>query len=101
MIFLLGTGRSDCLRQQMAVVLQDVFLFSGSVADNIRLGNNHISQETIEWAAQQVNAHQFIQNLSRQYDTPVKERGTMLSLGQKQTDIFCPGPCCKSADFDP
>jgi ATP-binding cassette subfamily B protein len=78
----------DQLRRQMAIVLQDVFLFSGSVTDNIRLGNHHISMDTIEWAAHQVNAHHFIQNLSAQYDTPVKERGTMLSMGQKQLISF-------------
>jgi len=78
----------DALRSQMAVVLQDVFLFSGTVADNIRLGNQHISMDTIEWAARQVNAHRFIKNLPEQYLTPVKERGTMLSMGQKQLISF-------------
>jgi ATP-binding cassette subfamily B multidrug efflux pump len=78
----------DALRSQMAVVLQDVFLFSGTVSDNIRLGNQHISMDTIEWAARQVNAHRFIKNLPEQYLTPVKERGTMLSMGQKQLISF-------------
>jgi ATP-binding cassette subfamily B protein len=78
----------DYLRNQMAVVLQDVFLFSGTVAENIRLGNKHISIETVKWAAQQVNADKFIENLPQQYETPVKERGVTLSMGQKQLISF-------------
>jgi ATP-binding cassette subfamily B protein len=78
----------DSLRSQIAVVLQDVFLFSGSVADNIRLGNDHISDETVEWAAKQVNAHEFIEKLPDKYDTLVKERGVTLSMGQKQLISF-------------
>jgi ABC-type multidrug transport system fused ATPase/permease subunit len=78
----------DSLRNQMAVVLQDVFLFSGTVADNIRLGNEHISIETVKWAAHQVNAHEFIEKLPETYNTPVKERGVTLSMGQKQLISF-------------
>jgi len=78
----------DSLRGQMSVVLQDVFLFSGTVADNIRLGNKHISIDTVKWAAQQVNAHEFIEKLPETYDTPVKERGVTLSMGQKQLISF-------------
>jgi len=78
----------DSLRGQMSVVLQDVFLFSGTVADNIRLGNDHISIDTVKWAAQQVNAHEFIEKLPETYDTPVKERGVTLSMGQKQLISF-------------
>jgi ATP-binding cassette subfamily B multidrug efflux pump len=78
----------DVLRQQMAVVLQDVFLFSGTIRDNIRLGNKNISDEKIEWAARQVNAHTFIENLPAKFDTVVKERGMTLSLGQKQLISF-------------
>lgn len=78
----------DTLRNQMAVVLQDVFLFSGTVADNIRLGNEHISLDTVKWAAHQVNAHEFIEKLPNSYDTPVKERGVTLSMGQKQLISF-------------
>jgi ATP-binding cassette subfamily B protein len=78
----------DSLRGQIAVVLQDVFLFSGTVADNIRLGNGHISDETVQWAAQQVNAHEFIEKLPNKYETPVKERGVTLSMGQKQLISF-------------
>ncbi len=78
----------NALRSQIAVVLQDVFLFSGSVADNIRLGNEHISIETVKWAAKQVNAHDFIESLPQKYDTAVKERGSTLSMGQKQLISF-------------
>jgi ATP-binding cassette subfamily B protein len=78
----------DSLRSQMAVVLQDVFLFSGTVADNVRLGNNYISDETVQWAAQQVNAHEFIEKLPNKYETLVKERGITLSMGQKQLISF-------------
>jgi ATP-binding cassette subfamily B multidrug efflux pump len=78
----------DNLRQQMAVVLQDVFLFSGTIRDNIRLGNENISDEKIEWAARQVNAHEFIACLPEKYDTQVKERGMTLSMGQKQLISF-------------
>jgi len=78
----------DTLRNQIAVVLQDVFLFSGSVADNIRLGNDHISLDTVKWAAQQVNAHEFIDKFPNTYDTLVKERGVTLSMGQKQLISF-------------
>jgi ATP-binding cassette subfamily B protein len=76
------------LRRQMAVVLQEVFLFSGTVAENIRLGNDHISMDTVKWAAQQVNASTFIEKLPQQYETVVKERGIILSMGQKQLISF-------------
>jgi ATP-binding cassette subfamily B multidrug efflux pump len=78
----------DSLRRQMAVVLQDVFLFSGTIRDNIRLGDSSINDERIEWAARQVNAHTFIENLPLRYDTQVKERGMTLSMGQKQLISF-------------
>jgi len=78
----------DSLRNQMAIVLQDVFLFSGTVRDNIRLGNTEITDETIDWAIRQVNAHHFITHLTQGYDTLVKERGATLSLGQKQLISF-------------
>lgn len=78
----------ESLRNQIAVVLQDVFMFSGSIADNIRLGNNNISDEQVRWAAEQVNAHHFIDNLPNQFETLVKERGVTLSLGQKQLISF-------------
>ena len=76
------------LRQQIALVLQDVFLFSGTIMDNIRLGNTDITEEKVEWAARQVNAHNFIEAHPRGYHTQVRERGTILSMGQKQLISF-------------
>jgi ATP-binding cassette subfamily B multidrug efflux pump len=76
------------LRQSIGVVLQDVFLFSGSVADNIRVGNPDISFEKVRRAAETVHASNFIEALERGYDTPVGERGSSLSVGQKQLLAF-------------
>ena len=76
------------LRENFAVVLQDVFLFSGAIEDNIRLGNKEISDETIRWAAQEVHAAEFIEKLEEGYKSLVKERGAGLSVGQKQLISF-------------
>jgi ATP-binding cassette subfamily B protein len=76
------------LRRQMAVVLQDVFLFSGSVADNIGLADPGIARERIVAAARRVRADEFIRRLPRGYDTEVGERGAILSTGQKQLLSF-------------
>src|SRR4029077_2349456 len=72
------------LRKNFAVVLQDVFLFSGSVESNIRLGRSDITEERVEWAAHEVHADRFIQRLRDGYQSEVKERGAGLSVGQKQ-----------------
>lgn len=72
------------LRKQMAIVLQDVFLFSGDIKNNINLGNSEISLDRIKAAARVVGAHSFIEQLPKQYDEEVKERGATLSVGQKQ-----------------
>lgn len=76
------------LQQRIGVVLQDVFLFSDTVANNIRLFNPAISDETIYEAAQAVGAHDFIMRLPGGYNYPVGERGTMLSVGQRQLISF-------------
>ncbi len=76
------------LRQSIGIVLQDVFLFSGSVGENIRLGNQDISDERVQEAARIVHADGFIQRLEKKYDTPVGERGSSLSVGQKQLLAF-------------
>ncbi|NWG13239.1 MAG: ABC transporter ATP-binding protein [Acidobacteria bacterium] len=76
------------LRRSIGVVLQDVFLFSGSIAQNIRLGNERISDEQIRRASQIVNADSFITRLERGYDTRAGERGSSLSVGQKQLLAF-------------
>ncbi len=72
------------LRRRMAVVLQDVFLFSGTVLENIRLGRPEISEDAVIKAARLVNAHDFILKLPGGYHAEVKEGGSNLSVGQKQ-----------------
>ena len=81
--------RQSDLRTHSAVVLQDVFLFSRSVSDNITLGRPEISQADVEAAARALGADSFIQKLSSGYDTNVRERGAVLSVGQKQLISFC------------
>lgn len=76
------------LRRSIGIVLQDVFLFSGSVSENIRLGNEAISDEQIRNAAETVHATRFIGKLSNQFKTRVGERGSSLSVGQKQLLAF-------------
>ncbi len=76
------------LRENFAVVLQDVFLFSGTIENNIRLGNEKIDKEQIHWAAQEVRADKFIEKLPEGYKSEVKERGAGLSVGQKQLISF-------------
>ncbi len=76
------------LRRSIGIVLQDVFLFSGSVSENIRLGNKAITGAQVEKAAETVHASQFIRKLDRQFDTEVGERGSSLSVGQKQLLAF-------------
>ncbi|ULQ52505.1 ABC transporter ATP-binding protein [Flavihumibacter fluvii] len=78
----------DALRRQTGVVLQDVFLFSGSVLDNITLRNPEISRKQVERAAQLIGMHQFIEQLPGGYDYNVMERGSTLSLGQRQLLSF-------------
>ncbi len=76
------------LRAHIAVVLQDVFLFSGDVKGNISLGNEAIPFERVKAAAEFVGIDQFIQTMPKQYDEEVKERGSTLSVGQKQLLSF-------------
>lgn len=76
------------LRTNIGVVLQDVFLFSDSIYNNITLHNPNISREQVEDAAKAVGAHDFIMRLPGGYDYDVKERGGMLSVGQRQLIAF-------------
>ena len=76
------------LRRQIALVQQDVFLFSGNVMDNIRLGNHELGLEEIESVAQVSNAHHFIDSLPFKYEQDIRERGITLSMGQKQLLSF-------------
>jgi ATP-binding cassette subfamily B protein len=76
------------LRKHIGVVAQDVFLFSGSILENIRLGNKEITIEKVREAADYVNASKFIERLPGKYDFEVGERGQVLSVGQKQLIAF-------------
>ena len=76
------------LRQHFAVVLQDPFLFSGTIAENIRFGNDHITDKTMRRAARDVNVLDFVESLPHGFDEPVRERGSSLSTGQKQLINF-------------
>ena len=76
------------LRASVGVVLQDVFLFSGSVYDNITLRNTSISKQQVHEAAKMIGMHDFIMQLPGGYDYPVMERGATLSLGQRQLLSF-------------
>ncbi len=76
------------LRGQFGVVLQDPYLFSGSIAENIRLGTEGITDAALEEAARQVNVLDFIESLPLKFEQPVRERGSSLSTGQKQLINF-------------
>lgn len=76
------------LRKQVAVVLQDVFLFADSILNNITLGNSDISEASVVKAAKQIGIHDFIKKLPGGYHYNVKERGVMLSVGQRQLISF-------------
>lgn len=91
-IFIDGVNLHDydieSLRQKIGIVLQDVFLFSGSIRDNITLRNTEISQEAIEQVTRMLGIHDFIMTLPGGYDFEVLERGNSLSQGQKQLLSF-------------
>ena len=76
------------LRQRFGVVLQDPFLFTGTISDNIRLGSTWITDERLERACDEVNVGDFIRTLPQQFAEPVRERGATLSTGQKQLISF-------------
>lgn len=78
----------ESLRKQIAVVLQDVFLFADTIYNNITLNNPDITREKVIQAAKNIGVHQFIMNLPNGYDYNVKERGIMLSSGQRQLIAF-------------
>lgn len=84
------------LRHKMALVLQDVFLFSGSVFENITLRDESISREKVLSAAKMIGAHEFIEKLPGAYDYQVMERGATLSMGQRQLISFV-----RALVFDP
>ncbi len=76
------------LRSQLGVVLQDTFLFGGTVRDNIAFARPEASQAGVEWAAREVGAHDFIIELNEGYETEIQERGVSLSVGQRQLLSF-------------
>ncbi|HPG48188.1 MAG TPA: ABC transporter ATP-binding protein [Petrotogaceae bacterium] len=78
----------ESLRSQMGIMLQDTFLFSMSITDNIRYGKLDASDEEVINAAKAVNAHDFIMKLEKGYETNVNERGSRLSVGQRQLISF-------------
>jgi ATP-binding cassette, subfamily B, multidrug efflux pump len=84
------------LRSRFSLVLQDVHLFSGTIAGNIRLGETAIDDERVRRAARSVHADRFIERLPTGYDSPVAERGATLSVGQKQLLSFA-----RALAFDP
>ena len=78
----------ESLRSQMGIMLQDTFLFSATIKENIRYGKLNATDEEIIEAAKAVNAHDFIMSLEKGYDTEVNERGSRLSVGQRQLISF-------------
>ncbi len=84
------------LRRSVGMVLQDVFLFSGSVASNIRLGASEIDDERLRWAASEVHALEFVNRLEGGFENQLQERGAGLSVGQKQLIAFA-----RALAFDP
>lgn len=84
-------------RSQLGVVLQDTFLFSGTVRDNIRYGRPTATDAEVEAAAKAVGADEFIARMPQGYDTPVNERGSKLSVGQRQLIAFARALCADPA----
>ena len=86
----------QALRRSIGLVLQDVFLFAGSIARNIRLDEERIDDERLRWAAREAQALPFIERLPGGFEAPVRERGAGLSVGQKQLVAFA-----RALAFDP
>ncbi|HEY3215113.1 MAG TPA: ABC transporter ATP-binding protein [Candidatus Eisenbacteria bacterium] len=84
----LGDLDPRALRRRMGLVLQDPFLFSGTIESNLRLGAPDLDLAELQRAAREVHAHEFIEQLPHGYATPVRERGATLSVGQKQLLAF-------------
>ena len=80
--------RLDSLRRRVSIVLQDTFIFSGTILENIRFGRPDATDEEVRAAAEAVGADAFIRDLPKGYDTEVEERGSVLSVGQRQLLSF-------------
>lgn len=93
----LSTVTQRSWRSQLGIVLQDTFLFSGTIRDNIRYGRPDATDEEVEAAARAVGAHDFIVRLEKGYDTEVHERGAKLSVGQRQLIAFARALCADPA----
>ena len=78
----------DSLRSQMGIMMQDSFIFSGTILENIRYSRPDATREEVIEAAKAVHVHDFIMNMEKGYDTEVNERGSRLSIGQKQLISF-------------
>ena len=91
----LTTVTQRSLHEQVSMVLQDSFIFNGSVRNNIAYGRPDASQDDIIVAAEDVNAHEFIMRLPDGYDTEVGERGARLSQGQRQLLSFARALLCR------
>lgn len=91
-IFIDGTDITsvtiESLRRQMGIMMQDTFLFSATIRENIRYGRLDATDEEIEAAAKAVNAHDFIMSMEKGYETEIRERGSRLSVGQRQLISF-------------
>ncbi len=87
-VYLDGTDirdiKLDALRSRIGIVQQDVYLFAGSIMDNIRYGRPDATDEEVVWAAKNANAHEFIMSFPDGYATDIGQRGVKLSGGQKQ-----------------
>jgi ATP-binding cassette subfamily B protein len=92
----IAKARQRDVRRHIGLVLQDPFIFTGSIAENIRLGDDTISMAQVRNAARLVGADRFIQNLPKGYEHLLVERGANLSTGQKQLIAFA-----RSVAFDP
>ena len=93
---LLRSLDKKAFRRRIALIQQDPFLFSGSVLDNIRLGNNDIDLKKIKDISRQIYLDEFVESLSKKYDHPVQEKGASFSMGQKQLLAFA-----RALVFDP
>ena len=93
----LATVTQRSWRSQLGIVMQDTFLFSGTIRENIRYGRPDATDEEVEAAARAVGAHDFIARLERGYDTQVHERGAKLSVGQRQLIAFARALCADPA----